>query len=230
MTSVDGGNTPDATSPAPAAAALSGDQMAGLRARLGLTVDQFAAELGVTPHVLEAWERGSLGIPRRHAQIIAYRMALADREAALAASGLAECGWFRQWEDAEVPSSRGAWERHVADGRRHTSFCPVCQARETFLREHFPPLPALPVPRWFELLRGFSSWLRRWPDWARPPIVGALLVGGFTLVRVLLALPALARDGTVATGLSSILVAAAAGGAGGALFVLLRRLAPRQSR
>lgn len=205
--------------------------MVRARERLGLTVDQFAAELGITPHVLEAWERGTLAVPRRLAQIVAYRLGLADREAALAESGLPECGWFRAWENAEIPPARGAWESHMHAGRRHAALCPICQARDNFLRERFPPLPAPPVPRWFELLRAFSVWLRRWPEWARPAIVGALLLGGLTLGRVLLALPTLARDpSAISAGLANILVGAAAGAAGGAIYGALRRVVVRPPR
>src|SRR5689334_1281184 len=109
---------------------MSPDELASARARLGASSDQLAAELGITPHVYEAWERGRLRMPPRYDRILRFRLALADREAALVASGLPDCAWMREWRDGALQG--GSFAKHLEAGRRHASQCAVCQARERF--------------------------------------------------------------------------------------------------
>jgi DNA-binding XRE family transcriptional regulator len=206
--------TPDATT----------RDLAAARATLGLSVDQMASELGVTPHVVEAWESGRLAVPRKHAQHLAYRLAVAERERALAASGLAECAWLTAWEAAEVPHDRRLWEKHMLEGQKHLASCAVCNAREQYLRERFGPLPVPPMPAWVGVVQRVSAWLERRPVWARPAIVGATLVAAMTLVRVLLSLPLIIREPrNVVPALEALLFGAAIGGAVGAIVGVIRR-------
>lgn len=212
---------------------IGGEALVRARELLGLTVDQLAAELGVTPHVFEAWERGALTVPPRYRQVIAYRVAIAERDAALAASGLPECPWFSEWERTEVPAARSAWARHMQLARQHAAFCPTCRAREQFLHDRFPPLPTPPVPHWVVLVRRFNAWLQHYPDWLRPAIVGALALGGLTLVRVIFSARELVRGGdALLGGATAVAFGTVAGAVAGAVYGVLRRLvtrgAPRQ--
>lgn len=207
---------------------IGGEALARARELLGLTVDQLAAELGVTPHVFAAWERGALTVPPRYRQAIAYRVAIAERDAALAVSGLRECPWFSEWERIEVPASRAAWARHMQLARQHAAYCPTCRAREQYLRERFPPLPTPPAPHWVVLVRRFNGWLRRYPDWLRPAIVGAIALGGLTLVRVIFSARELMRGGdSLLGGATAIAFATLAGAVAGAVYGVLRRLVTR---
>jgi DNA-binding XRE family transcriptional regulator len=199
------------------------DELVTARARLGSTSDQLAAELGVTPHVYEAWERGSLRMPARYDRILAFRLALADREAALEASGLPDCSWMQKWRDGALEG--GSFSKHIATGRQHAAQCPTCQARERFVREHLPPLPEPPLPAWLVVVRRGAKWLSVRPEWARPAIVGAAAALGFSLLRVLFSLPVLVHDrNALLMAFAGVWVATAAGAVAGLLYSGVKRL------
>jgi DNA-binding XRE family transcriptional regulator len=199
------------------------DELAAARTRLGVTPDQLAAELGITPHVYEAWERGTLRMPVRYNRILAFRLALADREAALDASGLADCAWMREWRDG--PLKGGSFAKHIEAGRRHAAQCSICQARERFVRESLPPLPEPPMPGWLSVVRRGARWLSAKPEWARPAVIGAAAAFAFALMRVLFQLPLLLNEGrSLLIATVSIWVATAAGAVAGLLYSGARRL------
>lgn len=204
--------------------AMSAEQLAAARALLGVTPEQLAAELGVTPHVFEAWEAGTLAMPKRYAQRMAYKLAVVERERALAESGLEECAWLREWDAAAVPQDRQGFARHLAAARQHLDSCPICRARETFLRERFEPLPAPPMPRWLGVMQRIALWLEARPVWLRSMIVGASLLGIMMIVRVLLAMGTVVEDTrTAAMGLAAIVLASVAGAIGGLVYAFAAR-------
>ena len=112
---------------------MTASEAAAARRSAGLTLEDLADELGVTPDIVRAWEAGAVAVPRRHAQHLAHRAAVAEREAALAASGLAECGRVAELlgaaEAAPLDETPAAYEAVEA----HARACPVCQARERFV-------------------------------------------------------------------------------------------------
>ena len=203
---------------------MTPDELASARTRLGVTSDQLAAELGVTPHVYEAWERGSLRMPVRYGRILTFRLALADREAALDASGLPDCAWMREWRDG--PLQGGSFSKHIEAGRRHAAQCSICQARERFVREQLPPLPEPPMPGWLTLARRGARWLSGWPEWARPAVIGAAAAFAFSLLRVLFELPILVDQGgsSLLLATAGIWAATAAGAVAGLLYSGARRV------
>jgi DNA-binding XRE family transcriptional regulator len=201
---------------------MSPDELASARARLGASSDQLAAELGITPHVYEAWERGRLRMPARYDRILRFRLALADREAALVASGLPDCAWMREWRDGELQG--GSFAKHLEAGRRHASQCAVCQARERFVRETLPPLPDPPVPEWLTLVRRTLQWLSARPRWSRPAIVGAAAAFLVSLLRVLFTLPLLIDDRhALLLATAGVWIATASGAVAGLVYSGARR-------
>ena len=86
------------------------------RALLGMSTGELAAEIGLTEPVVRAWEEGSLRIPREYAMQIVWRAAVAERQAALASSGLPECTWVARWMDA-APTQGGQAQRDVLHHR-----------------------------------------------------------------------------------------------------------------
>ena len=202
---------------------MTPDELTAARARLGATSDQLAAELGVTPHVYEAWERGSLRMPARYDRILAFRLALADREASLDASGLPDCAWMQEWRDGALKG--GSFSKHIAAGRQHAAMCPTCQARERFVRENLPPLPEPPLPVWLVVVRRGAKWLSKRPEWARPAIVGAGAALAFSILRVIFALPTLLdRRDTILMAIAGVWVATAAGAVAGLLYSGVKRV------
>lgn len=161
---------------------MTAEDLARARALLGLSPAELAAEMGLTEHVVRAWEDGSLRIPREYALQIAFRAAIAERQTALASSGLPECAWVARWMES---TPRGPGERaHFEALRRHAAACPACTARARFIEKNFPPMPELPVPAPIRAMRAVGKWLEKRPPWLRAVVVGAGAAGVFGLLRM----------------------------------------------
>lgn len=163
---------------------MTAEDLSRARALLGLSPGELAAEIGLTEPVVRAWENGSLRIPRQYAIQIVWRAAVAERQAALASSGLPECTWVIRWMDAAPPRGGAAQREHLDALRRHAALCPHCTARARFVEQNFPPMPDLPVPPTVRALRMASMALKRLPVWLRAAVVGGVVVGAITILRV----------------------------------------------
>jgi transcriptional regulator with XRE-family HTH domain len=194
------------------------------RERAGLSQEAAAAEFNVTPAVVAGWESGSVSIPRRYAQEMTWRAAVAERQAALAASGLPRCGWVAAWENEPTPGSARKRVKHLEALEAHAASCSVCRAREEFIVRAFPPMPPRPLPAWMAVL----VWIQHrvvgpLPAWLQPMAIGALIFLALTAFRVVLLAPQWLRTpgGWMTAGEG--LVAGAAVGAGlGALVSAVR--------
>jgi hypothetical protein len=210
-------------------------ELIAAREQLGLTRDAMGAELGLTPDIVDAWERGSVRIPAAYAQEIAWRVAAADRTAALASSGLPECSWIRVTEAQAPLSGREAHARYVDSMLAHVESCTVCLARERFLTERFPPMPPRPMPHAMGVLVWLAQRLERFPEWARPVVTGAVFFLVLTLIRVLLSIPRwrTSPDGWVSA-VTALVTAAIVGALLGLLYsgyrTLRLRFSNRKSR
>src|SRR5687767_9091358 len=163
---------------------MTAEDLSRARALLGLSPGELAAEIGLTEPVVRAWENGSLRIPQQYAIQIVWRAAVAERQAALASSGLPECTWVNRWMEAAPPGGGATQREHLDSLRRHAAVCPHCTARARFVEQNFPPMPDLPVPPALRALRAAGTMLRRFPGWLRAAVVGAVAVGALTIVRV----------------------------------------------
>ena len=202
---------------------MTAAELIAIRQSLGLTPDQFAAELGVPPHSYAGWEEGTVRIDDRSAREITYRGALAERQAALKASGLPECEWLRAWEAESRPEKLKRIER-VEALESHLVACATCRAREEFLAERFGPMPEPPLPGWLRLIGRVNDIIARLPAWARPAAWGALALLLLTMLRVVFALPTLARQPhNILVLLGAVLVAMAGGAAGGLVYSFIGR-------
>jgi transcriptional regulator with XRE-family HTH domain len=146
------------------------------RQALGLTQEALAAELGLTPPVVAAIERGERQAPKAAVRQLIWRAALARREAVLAASGLPECATLLQLQDAFAESANGGRDKLIAAGEalsEHAGGCAVCQARDGYAASHAPPLPDPPLPAWMRvaarLKRAVDQLLGKLPGVMRPP-------------------------------------------------------------
>lgn len=167
-----------------AAAEMTAADLARARAMLGLSPSELAAEIGMTEPVVRAWEDGSLRIPQQYAIQIVWRAAVAERQAALASSGLRECSWVTRWMDAAPPQGGAAQRAHFDSLRRHAAVCPHCTARARFVEQNFPPMPDLPVPPTVRVLRAAGAALKRLPQWLRAAVVGSVVAGVVTVMRL----------------------------------------------
>ena len=212
---------------------MTSDELLAARGALGFSHDAMAAELGLTPAIVRAWERGSLAIPRVYADAVQWRVYVHARDVALAESGIAPCQWVERFE-AQPPARSSAEERRrLQTFVAHAEGCSLCRARHAFVRERFPVPPEPPLPAWLRFLSAAQARLRRLPEWARPAVTGALVFGAMTLIRILLVFPSPSRVGgswatTAITLVGAILAALVIGAAVGALWGVVRRFLARR--
>jgi transcriptional regulator with XRE-family HTH domain len=203
---------------------VSGAELLAARQQLGLTVDQMAAEIGVTPHVYEAWERGKLRAPPRQNQMAAYVTARLLRDHALATSGLAECDWVQTWWAVPEPKKHQDQVARIRQLYEHSASCGACQARERFISERFGPMPEPPRSAFVTVLGKLGDTIGRLPPWARPVAWGGLILGAWSVVRGVLAIPAIARDPSrIGAAFGAIGVAVGAGAIAGLTYSLIGR-------
>jgi hypothetical protein len=174
--------------------AMRADEVASIRAQLGLSVRELSHELELTPAIIEGFESGAVAVPRKEAQALRYRAAVQLRQSALESSGLAECGWAIDWSAQPTPKSLDAEVKHLESLNAHAAACPTCLAREAYVLERFGPMPAPPLPLWIRVVSPIGQWIERLPGWARPPATMALVFLAMTLLRGLFMAPRLVES------------------------------------
>jgi hypothetical protein len=196
---------------------------------LGLSDDALADELTLTPNVIRSWHAGSVAIPEKESRFLRWRAAIAEREAAVKASGLPVCEWVKEWEAQPLPDESRAFVRRVQTLNAHGATCPVCLARVRYAEDRFGPMP--PAPAGTGLVRIFDL-LERLPPWARPAATGAALLGVIVGGRALLVLPFISgKPGELLfSGVTAIGAAMAAGAAGGFAYSATRPILRRLGR
>jgi len=208
---------------------MSAAELAAARAELGLTSDELATQLGLTPERYAAFESGGARLPKYEAQLVAFQVACARRDEALSKSGHPPCPWVEQWErdaasDVESAKSSSSLDRFVT----HVKSCDICQARERFVNEHFPEKLTAPVPGGMGILLRAMSWIEARPEWSRPALYGAALLAAMTSVRVVfLILGAFQRPMLLLWALGAMALAALGGAAGGFVYSFIGRPARR---
>jgi transcriptional regulator with XRE-family HTH domain len=151
------------------------EQLIATRQRLGLTPDAMAAELNLTPAIINAWERGRIKPAGRVVQWLTWRAGMLDRDAALAASGLPECTELHALHarstgsDAESGRERRARMDAVL---AHLGQCPACIARRRYIEERFPPMPRPPMATSVRILVWVFDRLTRTRAWIRGKLHG----------------------------------------------------------
>lgn len=202
---------------------MTGSEFIAARERAGLSLDDAAAALDLTPGVVAAWEAGTVRIPRRVAQEMTWRAAAAQRRAALATSGLPECGWVAAWEREPPATSTKKQLRRLEAFTKHAAACPTCRAREQYVAERFPPMPPRPLTGWLAIVGWFKERIDRLPAWLRPAAWGAVIFFAMTAIRVVLSTPEwLHAPGGWLAALTALPAGAGVGAVVGALFGVVR--------
>jgi hypothetical protein len=158
-------------------------ELVDVRTRLGLSVGSVATEFNVTPSVVEAWESGSLAIPARVAKTLAFRSAAYERTEALRLSGLPECAVVAGLRAKLQAHGTGATVAEVRAIAAHSTACAICQAREKYIADRFPPLPAPPAGGLQGAIQAVITRVQRLPAWSRPMAYGGIIVGAFVGLR-----------------------------------------------
>ncbi|HEX7980224.1 MAG TPA: helix-turn-helix transcriptional regulator [Gemmatimonadaceae bacterium] len=212
-----------------APASIGAAELSAARAELGLTAEEFATQLDLTLERYAACEAGRTRLPKYQAKLVAFQLACARREHALAESGLPPCPWVEQW-DREAPSGAESETNLSYLQRReaHAKSCDICEARERFVRERFPDLPHLPVPGGMGILLGAMSWVEARPEWMRPALYGAALLAAMTSLRVVfLVFGAFRQPKLLLWAFGAMTLAALGGAAGGLVYSFIGRPARR---
>ena len=199
------------------------------RVRLGLSHDELAAETGLTPAVVAAWESGHIKVPSQVAADLRWRIARLDRQDALATSGLPECDWITAFEAEAAPHTLKEQSARLDRALAHVNTCETCVARDAFVGERFPPMPPAPQSGWLSLVLPVVERVERLPPWARPAAIGAMLFVLFSLFKLLFFLPSIVRDpGTgLVTAAQGIALSATIGAGLGLLYGQYQRLRAR---
>lgn len=152
------------------------------RQLLGLTPEQLASELDVTPAVIHAWEQGKASPSKHHLRLLEWHRAVHERQQLMHAKGFAQCSTARQlFEDLMKAPRGGAREQRALD--EHEAACPTCIAAAEF-EKTLPPLPDLPLGPLNRAFVALSERIGRLPPWARPAAWGAVFIGALVLLRV----------------------------------------------
>ena len=142
---------------------LTAEEFRAKRAQLAWSTEQVAAQFGVTPHVVTAWDAGTVRIPQYVAREIRWYVALAERASALEASGLPRCSMAEELDHSVVAKEGKALDEAIDRRARHGDECALCRARAEYADRHGPLLPAVPYPFWTGLLVGLVARLQRVP-------------------------------------------------------------------
>jgi transcriptional regulator with XRE-family HTH domain len=173
---------------------MTPEEALAARNTLGLTQDKLAADLGLTPNVIEAWEAGSVRIPKRFEDQLRFDAAAKERQDAVAASGLEECEIDKAWESETLPKDPKAMNAYLERGLKHRATCPRCIARDEFIKDRFGKMPPMPMSASMRAFGAVADTLEKWPRWTQPAGWGALLFGAYSLMRVVFMLPRLAKN------------------------------------
>ena len=165
------------------------------RESLGLTREQLAAETNTTPSAVAAWEEDRVGVPRHIATSLRWRVAVHERQAALADSGLPACAWMIAFEKEPEPTHIDEQSTRHDRLLDHVKACEICAAREAFVSERFPPMPPAPRPGWLGVVVPIAERIQRLPRKAQAPAIGAILFAAYSLLKLFLLLPSFARRG-----------------------------------
>ena len=208
---------------------MKSDEGVAARKTLGLTQEALAAELGLTPSVIAAWEVGTVRIPRRFEDQLRFDAAVKERRDAVAASGLQECEVDRAWENDNLPENPKAVNEYLERGLKHRATCPICAARDKFVQERFGKMPPMPMSTSMRAFGAVADRIDKWPRWAQPAGWGALFFGSYSVLRIVFMLPRLARNSQYwPVALGGLLLSISIGGVAGLIYGGFREF--RESR
>ncbi len=173
---------------------MTAEEALAARTSLGLTQEELASDLGLTPNVVAAWEKGTVGIPKALEVQLRYEAAVAERHAAIAASGMPECDLDNAWVRETVPDDVKGHTAYLERGLKHRTTCATCLAREKYIDDRFGKMPPIPMSNSLRLFGALVEWIEKLPRWGRPAAWVAMAFGAYSIVRIVLVLPLLVRN------------------------------------
>jgi len=168
---------------------VNASEFAAARRTLGASVEDIAVSLDLTPKIVAAFEDGSVAVPKDTAGEMAWRVATFVRLDALATSGIPECPWIVQWQNAPDPARSAAKVKRLNELTAHVATCPTCIAREQFILDRFGTMPDRPVTGWQGWLLAVMKLIDGLPAWMRPGVRVALLFLAYSAFKLVLLMP-----------------------------------------
>jgi DNA-binding XRE family transcriptional regulator len=175
---------------------MSPSEFMAARKTLGLTHEEMADELGLTPHVIAGIENRNARVPKGIESKVNWLVAVAQRDAVLAASGLPECPVALK---LELELERAFDQRNLDDAEKadealttHSADCRACNALEEYANKHAPPIPDFPESVWLRPITYLLGLLERLP----PPLfpskgdqgdgrrMGVVMAAGFSAIAI----------------------------------------------
>lgn len=208
---------------------MTGYELAERRSQLGLSVETLAADLNKHVDEVRQWETITGNLPRRLALELDWHLANRAQEQAMERSGLPPCPWAEAKAKEIDPKKLESIKRVAGELEAHHKTCDLCQRRAAFAAT-LPPLPRPPMSASVSAIVTISEAIRRLPKWLRPAATGAVLIGGFTLVRaffVLLVSRGANMGQTLLMVLAAVGVGAYGGAVGGLAYALVKKPAAR---
>jgi hypothetical protein len=210
---------------------MTGQDLAQQIAAVGYSPDDLAKSLHRHRDEVNVWLASRGPLPKGLARELEWVFAVRARERLMEQSGLPTCSWMAQHADFSTGDPK-ALAKRVADIEAHAKVCPVCLRRAAYAAT-LPALPPMPVAPHVRLLAAVARGVRRLPVWARPGAVGALVIGGWTLLRAMMFLVlgrAPLSPRLLLTVLAAIGLGAYGGLVGGVAYTLVRNPTRRLGR
>lgn len=205
---------------------MNASDFARARREIDATDDELADDIGVSPEVIRAWSDGRAAVPRRYAKRIEWYVDAARRDAWLESSGLPACPQLDA-HLAAILDDREQDSTTLEAFSRHGDSCAICTMRRRSVEDRFGPAPPYPTTGVLRLI----DLIEQVPRWARPALMGGLLLGGVVGVRVIVLGPLIPSGPmTFREDLTAILAATAAGASSGLAYTLVRPTLRRLGR
>jgi hypothetical protein len=176
------------------------------------------------------WESGEASVPEVRARQIRWLLQAEDNRQKRKVAGLIDCDWLERHHAGFAALAKPSLEQaeiFSEDLEEHLATCPTCLGNEAWAKANLPALGAFPMAGFRGYVAGILS---RTPRSFFPALIGALMLGGVVLLRMLGALAWAIIRGTDAgtiltllgTGIVSSAAAAAAGASGGLALSIVR--------
>jgi hypothetical protein len=128
-----------------------------------------------------------------------------------------------------MPSKLDAQTARLERLLAHTSTCETCKAREAFISERLPPMPRQPLYGWRAIAFPLLEAVNTLPNWAQPIAFGALGFLAYSLVKLILFIPAIIRSPAAGiwTAIQGLALSASIGAVLGMLYSVYREIRSR---
>lgn len=162
---------------------MTGSELLRRRTELGISRDELAEQLGEHVDFIATFEAVPGELPKELARRLEYALACKDQENWLNAAGLPSCPELEPIFAGVEGKGSAELQRRMKLAEEHARSCERCQAREAMVKT-LPPLPPVPISGTLRAFVAVGQRVMKLPKVAQSTVIGALIVGALTFVRV----------------------------------------------